>query len=68
MRRGAVPFDIPLTDVRGADVAPRGANWRDGSRRQRLRVTKTSGDCELFVVWRPDKAAELVERVLHGGV
>lgn len=68
VRRGAVPFDILLTDVRGADVAPRGASWRDGSRRQRLRVTKTSGDCELFVVWRPEKAAGLVEHVLHGGV
>lgn len=66
VRRGALPFDIPLTDVRGADVAPRSSNWRDGSRRQRLRVTKTSGECELFVVWRPEKAAELVERALNG--
>jgi hypothetical protein len=29
--RGAVPFDISLTDVAQADAAPRGSNWRDGS-------------------------------------
>jgi hypothetical protein len=64
--RGATPFGIPLAEVSGADVAPRGANWRDGSWRRRLRVTRSSGDAELFVVWRARKAAELIERVRQG--
>ncbi|HEV3380319.1 MAG TPA: hypothetical protein VG142_05005 [Trebonia sp.] len=64
--RGAKPFSIPLAEVSGADVAPRGANFRDGSWRRRLRVTKSSGEVELFVVWRAQKAAELIERVRQG--
>src|ERR1019366_1006586 len=39
--RGAVPFDISLAEVTGADTAPGGTNWRDGSWRRRLRVTKS---------------------------
>jgi hypothetical protein len=61
--RGARPFDIPLTEVAKADAAPRGTNWRDGSWRRRLRVTVTSRDTELFVVWRVGRAVELVERM-----
>ena len=64
--RGAKPFAIPLTEVSGTDVAPRGTNFRDGSWRRRLRVTRSSGDVELFVVWRAQKAAELIERVRQG--
>jgi len=64
--RGAAPFSIPLAQVAGADVAPRGTNWRDGSWRRRLRVTRSSGDAELFVVWRARKAAELVARACQG--
>jgi hypothetical protein len=60
--RGAVPFDIPLTDVAQADAAPRGTNWRDGSWRRRLRITRSSGGTELFVVWRVRHAIGLVER------
>jgi hypothetical protein len=60
--RGAVPFAIPLTEVTGADSAPRGTNWRDGSWRRRLRITKSSGGTELFVVWRVRHAIGLVER------
>jgi hypothetical protein len=61
--RGAVPFAIPLTEVTGADRAPRGANWRDGSWWwPRLRITKSSGDTELFVLWRVRHAIALVER------
>ncbi|HEX8009308.1 MAG TPA: hypothetical protein VF482_23100 [Trebonia sp.] len=62
----AKPFAVPLTEVSGADVAPRGTNFRDGSWRRRLRVTKSSGDVELFVVWRAQKAAGLIERVRQG--
>jgi hypothetical protein len=60
--RGARPFYIPLAEVSGADVAPRGKNWRDGSLRRRLRVTRLSGDTDLFVVWHPQKAVDLIER------
>lgn len=64
--RGATPFSIPLAEVSGADVAPRGTNWRDGSWRQRLRVTISSGDAELFVVWRAQRAADLIEQARQG--
>jgi hypothetical protein len=61
--RGAVSFAIPLTEVTGADTAPRGTNWRDGSWWwPRLRITKSSGDTELFVLWRVRHAIGLVER------
>lgn len=60
--RGAVPFDIPLADVAQAEMAPRGTNWRDGSWRRRLRITKSSGDRELFVVWKVRRAVELIEQ------
>lgn len=59
--RGAAWFAISLADVSGADVAPRGSNWRDGSWRRRLRITRSLGDAELFVVWRVRKAAQLIE-------
>ncbi len=61
--RGAAPFYILWSDVAGADVAPRGRGWGDGSIRRRLRVTLTSGQAELFVVWRVRKSVELLERV-----
>lgn len=64
--RGAMPFSIPLAEVSGADVAPRGTNWRDGSWRKRLRVTRSSGDTELFVVWHARKTADLIEQARHG--
>ena len=41
--RGAVPFYILWSDVAGADVAPRGRGWSDGSIRRRLRITLTLG-------------------------
>ena len=53
--RGAAPLSIPLAQVAGADVAPRGTNWRDGSWRRRLRVTRSSGDAELFVGGAPGR-------------
>jgi hypothetical protein len=64
--RGAKPFAVPLAEISVADVAPRGKTFRDGSWRRRLRVTKSSGDVELFVVWRAEKAAELIERARQG--
>jgi hypothetical protein len=68
--QGAVPFDIPLPEVRLADVAERGSTWRerwhDKSLRNRLRITRLSGDAELFVVWHPQEAADLVEEVRRG--
>jgi hypothetical protein len=63
MARGARAFAIPLAEVTAADVAPRGTGWRDGSVRRRLRITTKSGYTELFVVWRPGKSAELIERM-----
>jgi hypothetical protein len=63
--RGAVQFDIPLTDLAQADAAPRGINWRDGSWR-RLRITRSSGDTELFVVWRVRHAIGIVDRAREG--
>lgn len=60
--RGSVPFTMSLSDVSGADVAPRGTNWRDGSWRRRLRVATSSGASELFVVWRPQRAVEIIEQ------
>lgn len=61
--RGAAPFYILWPDVARADAAPRGGRWRDGSIRRRLRITLTSGEAELFVVWRVSKSVELAERV-----
>ncbi|MGH3174362.1 MAG: hypothetical protein ACRDPF_10940, partial [Streptosporangiaceae bacterium] len=64
------PFDIPLPEVRVADVAARGPTWRerwhDKSLRDRLRITRLSGEAELFVVWHPQKAADLVEQARQG--
>ena len=64
--RGARHFEILLAEVSGVSVAPRGSNWRDGSWRRRLQVTRSPGAAELFVVWRPGKAAGLIERASHG--
>ena len=61
--RGAVPFCILWSDVAGADVAPRGRGWSEGSMRRRLRITLTSGQAEFFVVWRVNRSVELVDRV-----
>jgi hypothetical protein len=69
-KQGAVSFDIPLPEVRVADVAERGSTWRerwhDKSLRDRLQITRLSGQAELFVVWHPQKAADLVEQVRRG--
>jgi hypothetical protein len=48
--RGASSFGIPLGEVAEVDMSPRESNWRDGSWRRRLRITRSSGDIELFVV------------------
>jgi hypothetical protein len=64
--QGAVSFDIPLPEVRVADVAARGSTWHDKSLRDRLRITRLSGEAELFVVWHPQKAADLVEQARQG--
>jgi hypothetical protein len=68
--QGALSFDIPLPEVRVADVAERGSTWRerwhDKSLRNRLRITRLSGEAELFVVWHPQKVADLVEQVRQG--
>jgi hypothetical protein len=68
--QGAVSFDIALPEVRVADVAERGSTWRerwhDKSLRDRLRITRLSGEAELFVVWHPHKAADLVEQARQG--
>jgi hypothetical protein len=60
--RGGARWEVPLAQVTGADVAPRGWNARTGAWRRRLRVRTVTGDVEYFVVWRPRRAAGLVER------
>ena len=60
--RGALSSAMSLTEVTGADTAPRGTNWRDGSWRRRLRITRSSGGTELFVVWRVRHAIGIVDR------
>jgi hypothetical protein len=59
---GSARCELPLAEVTGADVAPRGWSVRTGAWRRRLRVHTMAGDVELFVVWRPHKAADLVDR------
>jgi hypothetical protein len=60
--RGGARWEVPLAQVTGADVAPRGWNARTAAWRHRLRVRTVTGDVEYFVVWRPRRAAGLVER------
>jgi hypothetical protein len=60
--RGEKSLRVPLAQVSEVDVAPRVKNYPDGSLRRRLRVRTIAGDTELFVVWRPRKAARLVEQ------
>jgi hypothetical protein len=59
---GAVAWAVPIAQVVGADLAPRGRNPRAGEWRRRLRVRLLSGDVEYFVVLRPRAAADLIER------
>jgi hypothetical protein len=63
---GGARWEVPLAEVTGADVARRGWSARNGSWRRRLRVRTIPGDVEYFVVWRPRKAAGLVE-LARGG-
>ena len=63
---GGARWEVPLAEVTGADVAQRGWSAGNGSWRRRLRVRTMPGDVEYFVVWRPGKAADLVERALGG--
>jgi hypothetical protein len=62
---GGVPWSVPWSEVSATDVAPRGSA-REGAIRRRLRVTTASGQAEYFVVWRPAKAARIVEQALRG--
>jgi hypothetical protein len=62
--RGGGSSSIPWPEVAGADVAERGSG--EVSTRRRLRVTKVSGQAELYVVWRPAKAVRLVEEARRG--
>jgi hypothetical protein len=57
--RGGKSSSIPWSAVAKSDVAERG--WGEVSTRRRLRVTRVSGEVELYVVWRPVKAARLVD-------
>lgn len=65
--RGGEHSEIELGQVSVADVAPRGANPRDGSLRRRLRVTTFSDHPEYFVVWRPRKLTNLLNGLLPSG-
>jgi hypothetical protein len=60
--RGGARWEVPLTQVTSADVAPRGWNTRTGAWRHRLRVRTMTGDVEYFVVWRPRRAANQIEQ------
>lgn len=60
--RGLGPATVPFAEIAQVDVAPRGSKYLDGSVRHRLRVTKSSGEIEMFVVWRPNKAADLINQ------
>ena len=55
--------EIGLTQVIGADVAPRDMNWREGAIRRRLRIRTQAGGVQYFVVWRPRRAARLINRL-----
>ncbi len=63
---GGARWEVPLAEVAGADLAPRGWSAFNGAWRRRLRVRTASGDAECFVVWRPRKAADLVKQALRG--
>jgi len=65
---GACGAEFDLRNVVAAEVAPRGAGPGIGSLRRRLRLRMVSGDVEYFVVWRPRKLADFVDRLLHGVV
>lgn len=65
--RGGGPATVRLSEISEVDVAPRGSNRLDGSLRRRLRVTKSSGEIELFVVWRPQKAVDLINECRRSG-
>jgi hypothetical protein len=62
---GGKSSSIPWSAVAESDVAERG--WGEVSTRRRLRVTRVSGQVELFVVWRPAKAARLVGQARDTG-
>jgi hypothetical protein len=64
--RGGRSWEIGLTQVIGADVAPRGMNTREGAIRRRLRIRTHAGDVQYFVVWRPRRAARLINRLRDG--
>jgi hypothetical protein len=61
--RGGKSSSIPWSAVATSDVAERG--WGEASTRRRLRVTRVSGEVELYVVWRPVKAARQVDEARH---
>lgn len=61
--RGGKSSSIPWSAVATSDVAERG--WGEASTRRRLRVTRVSGEVELYVVWRPVKAARQVDEAQH---
>jgi hypothetical protein len=60
---GGKSSSIPWSAVAKSDVAERG--WGEVSTRRRLRVTRVSGQVELYVVWRPVAAARQVEQAMR---
>jgi hypothetical protein len=61
--RGGRSWEIRLAQVVEADVAPRGIGMRDGALRRRLRIRTDAGEVEYFVVWRPRRAAKLINQL-----
>jgi GRAM domain len=59
--RGGRSAAIPWSDFAGADISERGSDDPGASVRRRLRVTKVSGQAELYVVWRPVKAVKMID-------
>lgn len=64
--RGGVSSSIPWSDFAGAGISERGSDDPGPSVRRRLRVTKMSGQAELYVVWRPVKAVKMIEEARRG--
>jgi hypothetical protein len=58
---GGVSSSIPWSDFAAAGVSKRGSDDQGRSHRSRLRVTRASGQAELYVVWRPAKAVTMIE-------
>jgi hypothetical protein len=58
-------LSLPLGDIRGVSVAPRGAHPWNGSLRRRLQVD-TASESYFFVVSNVGNVAETIDRAVRG--